>query len=73
VLRIPTPAILEGKRVLVYRVSDGVLEERVVKTGLANWEQTEITAGLGEGDQVVLSLDQAGVKAGAHVQPEILK
>jgi len=70
VLRIPTPALLEGKRVLVYRASDGVLEERVVKTGLANWEYTEVTEGLAEGDRIVTALDQAGVKVGVRVQPE---
>ncbi len=71
VLRIPTQSLLEGKRVLVYK--DGILEERTVSTGLANWEQTEITGGLVEGDKIVLSLDQAGVKAGAKVQPEVGK
>jgi HlyD family secretion protein len=72
VLRIPTQALLEGHRVLLYK-PDGVLEERTVTTGLANWEQTEITSGLNEGDQIVLTLDQAGVKAGVKVQPEIDK
>ncbi|HSM98585.1 MAG TPA: efflux RND transporter periplasmic adaptor subunit [Gallionella sp.] len=70
VLRIPTQTLLEGKRVLVYR-TDGVLEERTVTTGLANWEHTEITAGLNEGDRIVMSLDRAGVKAGAKVVPEV--
>jgi HlyD family secretion protein len=76
VLRIPTQTLLptqtaqEAKRVLLYR-ADGVLEERTVTTGLANWDRTEITAGLSEGEQIVMSLDQAGVKAGAHVQPEV--
>lgn len=70
VLRIPTQALLEGKRVLIYR-PDGLLEERTVSTGLANWEQTEITGGLIEGDRIVLTLDQAGIKAGAKVQPEV--
>jgi HlyD family secretion protein len=69
VLRIPTQTLLEGKKVLLYR-PDGILEERTVTTGLANWEQTEITAGLNEGDQIVMSLDRAGVKAGVKVQPE---
>jgi HlyD family secretion protein len=72
VLRIPTPSLLEGKKVLLYR-SDGILEERTVTTGLANWDQTEVTAGLNEGDQIVMSLDRAGVKAGAKVQPETSK
>ena len=69
VLRIPTQTLLEGNKVLLYK-ADGVLEARTVTTGLANWEQTEITAGLQEGDQIVLSLDQAGIKAGVKVQPE---
>ncbi|WP_435627029.1 efflux RND transporter periplasmic adaptor subunit [Candidatus Ferrigenium straubiae] len=72
VLRIPTQTLLEGKRVLFYR-PDGVLEERKVETGLANWEYTEITSGLNEGDRVVMSLDAAGVKAGVRVQPEAAK
>ena len=72
VLRIPTQTLLEGKHVLFYR-TDGILEERTVTTGLANWEHTEITAGLNEGDQIVMSLDQAGVKAGARVVPEVPK
>jgi HlyD family secretion protein len=69
VLYIPTQALLEGNRVLLYR-ADGVLEDRVVTTGLANWDRTEITSGLNEGDRIVLSLDQTGVKAGARVLPE---
>jgi HlyD family secretion protein len=78
VLRIPTQTLLpseanqNAKRVLLYR-PDGILEERTVTTGLANWDQTEITAGLNEGDQIVMSLDQAGVKAGVRVQPEASK
>ncbi len=68
VLRIPTPALLEGKRVLLYR--DGILQERAVTTGLSNWEYTEITSGLNEGDRFVVSLDRAGVKAGARAEPE---
>ena len=69
VLRIPTQTLLEGKRVLRYG-ANGILEERIVTTGLANWDRTEITAGLNEGDQIVMSLDRAGVKAGVKVQPE---
>ena len=69
VLRVPTQALMEGKRVLLYR-TDGVLEERRVTTGLSNWEHTEIVSGLNEGDRIVASLDRTGVKAGAHVLPE---
>jgi HlyD family secretion protein len=72
VLRIPTQTLLEGKRVLLYG-ANGILEERTVTTGLANWEHTEITAGLNEGEQIVMSLDRTGVKAGVRVQPEVPK
>lgn len=68
VLRIPTQTLLEGKKVLIYK-SDGTLIERTVSTRLANWEQSEILSGLNEGDQIVLTLDQTGVKAGAKVHP----
>lgn len=70
VLRVPTSALLEGKRALVYRPADGKLEERAVSTGLANWEYTEVVSGLNEGESIVTSLDRAGVKAGAKVKPE---
>ena len=63
VLRVPTSALQQGGRVLV--LDGGSLAERKVKTGVANWEHTEITEGLAAGDQVVTSLDRAGVKAGA--------
>jgi HlyD family secretion protein len=45
VIRVPTSALLEGGRVLVAG-ADGKLEERQVKTGLANWEFTEVLEGL---------------------------
>jgi len=72
VLRIPTQTLLEGKRVLLYGPK-GILEDRTVTTGLANWDQTEITSGLKEGDQIVMSLDREGVKAGVKVRPEVAK
>lgn len=68
VLRVPTQAILEGKRVLVYR--DGVLEAREVTIGLGNWEQSEISSGLQAGERIVRTPDQAAIKAGMRVTPE---
>jgi len=64
VVRIPTSALQEGGRVLVAG-SDGILAERRLKTGLANWEYTEVVDGLAAGDRVVVSLEREGVKAGA--------
>ncbi|HXI02439.1 MAG TPA: efflux RND transporter periplasmic adaptor subunit [Candidatus Saccharimonadales bacterium] len=68
VLRIPAEAISGEGRVLVLK--DGVLQERRIEEGLANWQYVEITSGLEEGEKVVLSLDRAGVEAGASAVAE---
>lgn len=69
VVRVPTSALLEGGKVLVAG-NDGKLEERKVKTGLANWEYTEALEGLSAGEKVVTSLERTGVKAGASFTAE---
>lgn len=63
VIRIPTSALIEGGRVMM--LSEGTLVDRAVKTGLANWEFTEIVDGVSEGDSIVISLEREGVKVGA--------
>ena len=65
-LRVPTAALMEGGKVLM--LETGVLEERVVSTGLRNWDYTEVLEGLSDGDAVVTSLDRAEVKAGAEAE-----
>ncbi|TPW16882.1 MAG: HlyD family secretion protein, partial [bacterium] len=67
VLRVPTFALIEGKRVLV--VEDGKAVSRDVVAGLKNWEWTEIRSGLTAGEQVITNLDKQGVEAGARVAP----
>ncbi|MCX7147802.1 MAG: efflux RND transporter periplasmic adaptor subunit [Rhodocyclales bacterium] len=66
VLRVPTAALIEGGRVMVLNADSGKLEERKVKTGIANWEFTEIVDGLAEGEHIVISLEREGVKVGAR-------
>lgn len=68
VLRVPTSALREGQRVLVEQ--NGVLVERSLRTGLSNWEQTEVVEGLQAGERIVTSLERTGVAAGAHVSVE---
>jgi HlyD family secretion protein len=68
VLRVPTPALLEGDHVLV--ASDGRLAERRVEVGLKNWDWAEVQGGLAEGDRVVTTLDRSDVVAGARVRAE---
>lgn len=68
VARVPTQAILEGNRVLV--VEGGTLRERQLRTGLSNWQFTEVLSGLQPGDAVAVSVERTGVVAGARVTIE---
>ena len=67
-LRVPTESLLEGRRVLV--LADGVLESRDVRTGIANWQFTEIVDGAAAGERVVLSVAREGVRDGAAAVPD---
>ena len=66
VLRIPSYALLEGGRVLLFR--GGRLEARKIETGLQNWQYVEVRSGLQAGDAVVVSLDRAEVKEGVRAR-----
>jgi HlyD family secretion protein len=66
VIRVPTLAVIESKRVLL--VKKGRAVARDVVTGLRNWDWTEIRQGLSVGDQVITSLDRHGVRDGAAVK-----
>ena len=68
VLRLPTSVIAEGNKVLV--LSDGVIEEMSIETGLSNWQFTEVVSGLGSGQAVISSIDRAGVRPGATAAVE---
>lgn len=69
-LRVPTTTLLEGNKVLVYQPATQTLEARAIKTGITNWEYTEVLEGLKAGDRIVTSLEREGVKAGIKVTPE---
>jgi len=70
VVRVPTQALLEGNRVLVYTANAGTLKERRLQVGISNWEYTEVRSGLEAGEQVVVSIEREGVAPGAHAVPE---
>ncbi len=72
VLRVPTEAILEGDKVLVFHDGDP-LEQRTIETGLSNWEWTEVIRGLRKGEEVVVSVDRKGVEAGVPAVRETRK
>jgi HlyD family secretion protein len=66
-LRVPTEAVLEGNKVLVF-TGDAKLKHRDIKTGLSNWDWTEVTDGLAEGEEVVVSVEREGVEEGVDAE-----
>lgn len=64
-VRVPTEALMEGQRVLVYTGPSEELVERRIDVGLSNVEFTEALSGVSAGERVVLSVERAGVKEGA--------
>ena len=70
VVRVPTGAVLEGRRVLVYNPTSKRLMDRHFEPGIANWEYTEARSGLEQGEKIVLSVGKEGVEAGVLVTPD---
>ena len=56
VLLVPNSAITsqEGKTYVQVVSPDGVTTERSITTGISNWQYTEVTDGLSEGERVVI-------------------
>jgi RND family efflux transporter MFP subunit len=51
--------------------ADGTLQEQTVQVGIETSADAEITAGLSEGQQVVIS-DRSGLRAGEKVRPQVI-
>ncbi len=55
VLLVPNQAITRlGMETLVQVSKDGVTEERVIQVGISDWQFTEVTDGLSEGEQIIV-------------------
>ena len=70
ILRIPTSVITDSNKVFVFDEDAGQLTLREIETGISNWEFTQVTAGLREGERIVSSIDREGVSDGAAAQSE---
>jgi len=68
VLRIPTQALLDNSLVYVYQPHDQRVHEKSVRTGLSNWDYSQVTEGLQEGESVVISTDRPGLEDGVRVK-----
>ena len=55
VLLVPNQAIIrQGRETYVQVLEDGVIKVRSIKIGISNWQYTEVTDGLSEGEQVIV-------------------
>jgi HlyD family secretion protein len=61
-LRIPTSSVLDGNRVFVYLPGDKVIKAREFKSGISNWNYTEVISGLKPNELVVTNVDTDGMK-----------
>lgn len=69
VLFVPTNVVMRRSEVQqVYVLSAGRAHLRTIQTGLSNWERTEVTQGLRQGESVVVSLETKGLKDGVRVR-----
>jgi HlyD family secretion protein len=64
VLRVPTEAVMDGRRVYVFLTTEKAIAIREIRTGLSNWDWTEVVEGLSPQDQVVVNVDKPGLKDG---------
>lgn len=68
VLYIPTNSIIEKSGgQFVYIAEKGVVRESKIRTGLSNWDTTEVIEGVKEGDGVITSLETKKLKDGTKV------
>ena len=66
VVRVPTEAVMDGRRVYLFHPSVKRIAAREVQIGLANWNWSEVVKGLAPGDLVVVNVDNPDMAAGAR-------
>ena len=69
-LRIPTEALLEGDQVYLYDADASTIRKVKIRTGISNWQYTEVLEGLRAGDSVVRTIERDGLADGALVRIE---
>ncbi|MBA7640432.1 hypothetical protein ES703_48097 [subsurface metagenome] len=71
VLLVPNSAITsqEGKMYVQVMSPDGTSKERAIQTGISDWQFTEVTDGLSEGEQVVVPQGTATTSVTSQQRP----
>jgi HlyD family secretion protein len=65
VLRVPTESVMASQTVYVFNPQDRRIDLRPIKTGIANWDFTEVLDGVKAGEEVVVNVDNPDLKNGA--------
>jgi HlyD family secretion protein len=65
VVRVPTEAVMDGKRVFVFLPETGRIAAREIRTGLSNWDWSEVLEGLSPDELVVVNVDNPDLEDGA--------
>jgi len=69
VLYLPSNAIIgRGVKRSVFVIQEGKMRSRNIETGIYDWERTEITGGLKEGEEVISTLNVKGLDDGVPVK-----
>jgi biotin carboxyl carrier protein len=76
VLLVPSAAITMkgGQNYVKVVLPDGTTEERVIETGVSDWQNTEVISGLSEGDEVEVTLtsSSSSTQSGGFFGPGII-
>lgn len=65
VVRVPTEAVMADQHVYVFKPGQGKIERRKIRSGLSNWDHTEVIDGLKPKEQVVVNIDAPDLKDGS--------
>ena len=64
VVRVPTEAVMDGRRVFVFLPEEGRLAARSIRIGLSNWDWSEVLEGVSPDEWVVVNVDNPDLKDG---------
>lgn len=65
VVRVPTEAVMDGRRVFVFLPDAGRVAARDIRIGLSNWDWSEVLEGLDPDELVVVNVDNPDLADGA--------
>ena len=68
VVRVPTEAVMTDGAVYVFLPDRAAIERRAIRTGVANWDYTEVIDGLQPDEQVVVNIDAPDLRNGAPAE-----